>query len=319
MNHRPDHPEGFTYAPEGSPPQVGDILFLPISGETISITDVSEEALIDMEFEALKHNYGAEHLRRKQPETAQEKIDRVIRAVEAAANQFIGKCNVTQDTLEELKQVVLQQLEDFPREDDNRFRFAQGDKPGEIVPDNFYTAMRMYLGDAAPSWEQCREGHWELEDGTTFTWVDGTTYVKIAKPLNTIELTIEAGPVERKTVELFWNSKGRGALVEHPGTIDWDKTPKAFAELVGVRSEDDVESATLYYDEWIGKVAYTWGLAGAAGACFRTYQLPGVSDDEVAEARLKLKRDGDVVGRIRNVKIVELVAFDCPRKTPELK
>jgi hypothetical protein len=177
----------------------------------------------------------------------------------------------------------------------------------------------MYLGGDAPTWQQCREGHWELEDGTTFTWVDGTTYVKIAKPLNTITLTIEAQPVDRKTTELFWNSKGRGALVEDPRTIDWDKTPKAFAELVGVRKEDDVESATLYYDEWIGQVAYTWGLASADGACFRTYQLPGVTDDEVAEAHLKLKRDRDVVGRIRNVKIVELVAFDCPRTTPEPK
>jgi hypothetical protein len=252
-------------------------------------------------------------------ETAQEKIDRISKAVEAAASQFIGKRNVTEATLEEFKQVVLQQLEDFPREDDNRFRFTQGDRPDEIVPDNFYTAMRMYLGGDAPTWQQCQEGHWELEDGTTFTWVDGTTYVKLVKPLNSITFTVEAKPVQRKTVELLWSSKGRGALVENPTTIDWDKTPKAFADLVGVRSTGDVDGATLYYDEWIGKVAYTWCLAGASGACVRTYQLPGVADDEVAEAHLKLKRDRDVVGRIRNVKIAELVDFDCPRKTPESK
>jgi hypothetical protein len=255
-----------------------------------------------------------------QPETIQEKIDRIAKAVDAAANQFIGKRNVTQATLEELKQVVLQQFGEIPCQDDDRFRFIQGARPDEVVPANFYTALRMRLGGSAPTWDQCQDDHWEMEDGTTFKWVDGTIYVKIAKPLNTIKFAIEEViDVTPKTVDLLWSSKGRGALVEHPGTIDWDKAPKAFAELVGARNEDDVESATLYYDEWIGQVAYTWGLASADGACFRTYQLPGVTDDEVAEAHLKLKRDRDVVGRIRNVKISELVAFDCPRKTPETK
>jgi hypothetical protein len=114
--------------------------------------------------------------------------------------------------------------------------------------------------------------------------------------------------------ELFFTSKGKAAFVPYTGDnwIDWDLARGAFAKAAGVKDPDEVETVGLDVQEWIGAVPYTWGLAGSAGAHFRTYQFPDVPASAVAFCRSRLRRDRDVVGRIPNVEIKEWVSFGCP-------
>jgi hypothetical protein len=114
------------------------------------------------------------------------------------------------------------------------------------------------------------------------------------------------------SVELLHAPNGVGAVVTG-GAVVWDLAYEAFAKAAGVRDPTDVTATSLYQDQCLNGVYYTYGLAGARGAVFATYQLPGVKDSAVASARAKLKRDRDVVGRIHNYKIERLVEIECPR------
>lgn len=122
-----------------------------------------------------------------------------------------------------------------------------------------------------------------------------------------------ATPLKPQSGELFYY-KGRAAFVSFKNgkRIDWDIAIPAFAQAAGAKDPDDCCSVTLDSSEWIGGVPYTWGLAGANGACFRTYQLPEVPEAAVEFCRSELKRQRDVVGRIANVQLEEWIEFDCP-------
>lgn len=119
------------------------------------------------------------------------------------------------------------------------------------------------------------------------------------------------------SVELLHAPNGAGAIVTGHD-VDWDLAYEAFAKAAGVRDPMDVTATSMYPDQCLNGVYYTYGLAGARGAVFATYQLPDVADHAVAAARAKLKRDRDVVGRIPNYKIARLVEFECPRRAAKV-
>lgn len=111
---------------------------------------------------------------------------------------------------------------------------------------------------------------------------------------------------------LFHLPDGRGALVI--GEIEWFATPDpqlVFAKACGKKDNDSVSVSSIYANQCIGGVYYTEALC-VAGATFNTYQLPGVTGARVEACHRKLKQDRDVVGKIRNHRITELIKFDCP-------
>ena len=143
--------------------------------------------------------------------------------LKAVSDEFIGKVVVTAVALEELKQQVLLAL--VPAPDNDRLRFADGKQPDEIVPANLYTVLRLYLGSSSPSWEDCKDGFWKMDNGTEFSFIDGEARVYVPTALNLVEVTIQ---VSHKEVPKSY-AAGSTYLVE-------DRTNPQLGDLV-VRSD----------------------------------------------------------------------------------
>ena len=109
---------------------------------------------------------------------------------------------------------------------------------------------------------------------------------------------------------------GKAAIVDIPTNYrsdDWGAAIDRFAAACGKRDPEDaiVHCSTLYEDQKLFGIYYSWGLAGPSGAWFVIHQFPEDSPLNVEQCRNKLRRDQDVVTmHVRKVK--EWVAFDLP-------
>lgn len=106
----------------------------------------------------------------------------------------------------------------------------------------------------------------------------------------------------------------RGDSSEYYGTVQ-----NAFRDICGGQQDrfayvsmtrmDDIETAN--------GVPFTWELAGSQGAAFELLALPGITPQQIADAKSALRRSRDVVRTsVRHVK--ELVAFEQPARAASL-
>lgn len=103
------------------------------------------------------------------------------------------------------------------------------------------------------------------------------------------------------------------ALVEIPDDklIDWDKQPsQVFLEATGKRG-GSAESFGVCSDQIHGSLIYDYHVI-PTGAIFEIYRLPGATNEEVDALKLKLKRERDVIGVIKVVKLEVRAKFECP-------
>ena len=94
-----------------------------------------------------------------------------------------------------------------------------------------------------------------------------------------------------------WVEVPAGASSDHYGELQtaFEAKHGQYAEMVRFASWEKA-----------GNVFYSESLAGPEGASFRLYQLPGITNAEIAEAKKQLRRERDVV-RLTTIKIREYV------------
>ncbi len=78
-------------------------------------------------------------------------------------------------------------------------------------------------------------------------------------------------------------------------TDDLGKLQNRVARRFGGGDRDYAQLVDITRIEQACGVPYEWGLAGANGACFELFQLPGVTSDQVQLAKNELRRTRDVV------------------------
>jgi len=97
---------------------------------------------------------------------------------------------------------------------------------------------------------------------------------------------------------------------------------RAFALVCGAKatpgqSRPYAEMIHLYDDQEVKGVAYDEELAGASGMSFRLIKLPMTTDEQIVQAKAKLRGDRDVV-HLSVVRVTRLISFPMPpRDTPE--
>ena len=91
----------------------------------------------------------------------------------------------------------------------------------------------------------------------------------------------------------------KGLIIDHPKSAsaeDYDVMRQLFIREAGIRDKETyVRGYTMPHLEYAGNVPYAWGLASAEGAWFDVLHMPYNSNEEVKEARNRIRRESDVV------------------------
>ena len=118
----------------------------------------------------------------------QEQIDEISSKLKEVFSRYIGH-PVTPSDCAVIAHGIAAAMPSTTADDQN-IRFTTGERPYELVPANLYTALRMHLGDAAPSFADCESGSYTTPNGTVYEWKDGGTTVRIPVPMHTITFNV---------------------------------------------------------------------------------------------------------------------------------
>lgn len=122
-------------------------------------------------------------------DSVQEQINEISSKLKEVMSRYIGRSNVTPFTLASIAHDIAAAMPSMTADDQN-IQFTAGKHPGEVVPANLYTTLRMHLGDAAPSFADCESGVYTAPNGVVYEWKDGGTTVRVPTPMHTITFNV---------------------------------------------------------------------------------------------------------------------------------
>lgn len=114
----------------------------------------------------------------------EHKLKKIDEAVKARLSDMIGRVR-TEKAVTEFTDLLT--CATVCPEDAKHICFEAGSTPDTITPSNLYTALRLWLGANAPSWEQCCNGEYTLPEGIVVRWKPGSLYLTLPRGVEIVD------------------------------------------------------------------------------------------------------------------------------------